>query len=466
MSRLITSMIGAACAAILAAGLASAAPDEPTPAPVPPPGAATPNRPAPVPPRPDEIPPVPPDVPTSADAGLAPYNYTLDQAIQFFRQKVAAHPDDFHSFRYLGDLYDRKAKATGEIALFAEAERAFRAALKLFPDDPKTEAALAGVLCSRHAFVEGLAIARKILASDPGNIDALATLSDALIEIGRYPEGEEALHKLRKAAPVPEVLARLANLAELKGDADEATRLMAEAAAGVRRSKRPKADAWYVGILGDFALTAGKVDEAEALYKQVPEGVDPRHDATYGLARVAYARGDLPRAIDLAGQAVAIGPDAHMLAFLGDLLVEAGRSDAAKPYYDKVLQVTGDDSERRRALAKFLADHDRDLPRALELARKDFAERQDVFGADNLAWCLYKNGKLDEAGKAMDNALRLGTKDPNLLHHAGMIHLKRGDKARARDFLSRALAINPRFSVLGSAEAKSALAGLDAPAKP
>ena len=423
------------------------------------------DRQAPIPPRPEEIAPTLPDEASTEDVGLAAYNYTLDQAILFFGAKVAAHPDDFHSYRYLGDLYDRKAKQAGDLAAFAQAERALRASLKLFPDHPKTEAALAGVLCSRHQFVEGLAIARKLLAADPGDVDSLATTSDALLEIGRYEEGEEALRKLHKAAPVPEVLARLANLAELKGDADEAISLMTEAAERVRKSGRPKADAWYVGILGDFAFNAGRIEEAERRYLQVPEGVDAFHDATYGLARVAFVEGDLVLALDRMRKAVAIGPDPHMLAALGDLLVKLGRPDEAKLYYEKVLQVTGDDSERRRALAKFLADHDRDLPRALDLARKDYAERQDVFGADNLAWCLLKNGRVEEAARAMDAALRLGTKDPNFFFHAGMIHLKRGDKEKARTSLVKALAINPKFAILQADEARKALESLDEPAR-
>ncbi|WP_435011504.1 tetratricopeptide repeat protein [Tundrisphaera lichenicola] len=422
-------------------------------------------RPAPLPPQPDEIAPIPPDEPSPEDGGLAAYNFTMDQAIEFFRAKVAANPADFHSYRYLGDLYDRKAKQTGDLASFAEAEKALRASLKLFPDHPKTEAALASVLCSRHQFVEGLAIARKLLAEDPGDIDALATMSDALLEIGRYEEGEETLRKLHRAVPVAEVLARLANLAELKGNTEEATSLMSEAAGLVRKSGKPKADAWYLAILGDFAFNAGRIEEAKGFYQRVPEGVDSFHDATYGLARVAFVEGDLDLAIDRMKQAVAIGPDAHMLAALGDLLVKAGRPDEAKSAYDRVFEVTGDDSERRRALAKFLADHDRDLPRALELARKDHAERQDVFGSDNLAWCLYKNGQVEEAAKVMDDALRLGIKDPNFYFHAGMIRKKLGDAEQARTYLGKALAINPKFAILQADEARKALESPEEPAR-
>ena len=46
---------------------------------------------------------------------------------------------------------------------------------------------------------------------------------------------------------------------------------------------------------------------------------------------------------------------------------------------------------------------------------------------------------------AIDQALRLGTQDAKLFFHAGMIYFSLGEKTKAREFLSGALAINPFF---------------------
>jgi tetratricopeptide (TPR) repeat protein len=125
-----------------------------------------------------EIPP-PPDEPPPADGGLEPYLASTDQAIQLFERRVANHPNDHTGYRHLGELYERKARETGDLALFARAEAALRTSLELFPDQPRAEAALAAVLCSRHKFAEALEIALKRNRQDPRDIDALATLSDA-----------------------------------------------------------------------------------------------------------------------------------------------------------------------------------------------------------------------------------------------------------------------------------------------
>src|SRR5262249_20122791 len=107
------------------------------------------------------------------------------------------------------------------------------------------------------------------------------------------------------------------------------------------------------------------------------------------------------------------------------------------------------------------ADHDRKLPEAVERAKKDLEVRQDVYAHDTLAWALCKNGRYEEAAKAMAEALKLGTQDAALFYHAGVIYKGRGDKAKARDYLGKALALNPHFSILQADKAKAALAELN-----
>ena len=55
-------------------------------------------------------------------------------------------------------------------------------------------------------------------------------------------------------------------------------------------------------------------------------------------------------------------------------------------------------------------------------------------------------------------ALALGTPDPRLLYHAGMIELAVGRAADGRAHLQAALQLNPAFDPLGATAAKAALA--------
>ena len=98
-----------------------------------------------------------------------------------------------------------------------------------------------------------------------------------------------------------------------------------------------------------------------------------------------------------------------------------------------------------RELAYFYADHDIKPKEGLELALRELEYRRDMYAYDVVAWNLYRNGKFEEARTAIDQALRLGTQDAKLFFHAGMIYSSLGEKTKAKEFLSGALAINPYF---------------------
>jgi len=418
-------------------------------------GPALPDRPFP----PGQVPP-PTDLPPPPDGGPLAYVHTTDQAIAFFQARVDRNPRDFVSCRILGEFHEKRAEETGDLASYERAEAALRRCLEIAPEYDRARVPLAAVLCSRHKFAEGLEMARGILAKQPGNVEALAILGDALLETGRYPDAGLAYADLRKQSDAAPVLARLASLLELKGESDQALKLMGEAEAKARKAGGDKAAAWFTARLGDIAFVAGRVDEAESHYRSVPTGTDPYHDATAALGRIRAGQGKLAEAVALYEKAVAIGPDPHMLAALGDLYRKLGRPAEADRLSVKLVAIAAGKNEYLRALSLFYSDHDRDLPTALELARRDFVDRKDVYGHDALAWALLKNGRPEEAARVMEGAFRLGTKDALLDYHAGMIHLRLGDKPRAREHLARSLARNPVFSPQAE-EARKALANLE-----
>jgi tetratricopeptide (TPR) repeat protein len=139
----------------------------------------------------------------------------------------------------------------------------------------------------------------------------------------------------------------------------------------------------------------------------------------------------------------------------------AGRpADAARQYalvdaIDQLYRASGVNTDLQAAL--FLADHDRDLEESLRTARAAAEDRPSIQAADTLAWALYKSGRFEEARAHAEDALRLGTQQPLYLYHAGMIAAAQGDASAARDYLGRALAINPRFHVLHAEEAAATL---------
>ena len=64
-----------------------------------------------------------------------------------------------------------------------------------------------------------------------------------------------------------------------------------------------------------------------------------------------------------------------------------------------------------------------------------------------MAWALAKIGRCAEARTHSVRALRLGTKDALKLFHRGVIERCLGERDTERVFFTRALAINPNFSL-------------------
>jgi tetratricopeptide (TPR) repeat protein len=75
---------------------------------------------------------------------------------------------------------------------------------------------------------------------------------------------------------------------------------------------------------------------------------------------------------------------------------------------------------------------------------------------------LYKAGNYKEAQKYSSEALKLGTRDPLKLFHAGMIAKALGQREQARKYLQQAVDLNPHFSLLYSDEAADSLKALNA----
>jgi tetratricopeptide (TPR) repeat protein len=425
--------------AVIASVRMAAGEEPPASGPVAPkaPGAAEPAAPAPGGAAPDEKP-----------TNLADFVYNTDEAIELFELRVKARPNDFTSFATLGDLYERKGRETDDLACYARAEEALRQALALFPRYTRAKNALAVVLCDRHKFAEALEVAQEVYQANPKDHDALATVGDAQLELGRYAEAETSIRELARRLPnaVP-VLARLAHLEELKGHPEEALQIVRRTTELLKKAGATPDDlAWYQFREAEILFNLGRLDESGKVAESILKAVPAHHDATASLARVRAAQGRTAEAIQLYEKAVAIAPDPSMLIALGDLYTLTGDSTRAQSSYEGMERATSGQPEYRRVLAVFLADHDRDLPRSLELARRDLEQRKDVYGYDALAWALLKNGQAEEADRTMTEARKLGTRDARLLFHAGMIQHRLGDQAKARDLFSQALSLNPHFS--------------------
>src|SRR5205823_5661362 len=180
--------------------------------------------------------------------------------------RVRDDPQSYLDLTLLAGQYIRKARQDGDLAAYDKAESALRQALKILPSHTPAQVGLAITVCARHQFAEGLRLAEAVYRGSPDDLDALSVIGDAHLELGHYADAERAVRDLERKGlqpTPPPVLARLARLAELKGETDSAERLLVKAVQ-MQRSEFdfPQAGGWYLMRLGEVPWGKGKFDEA------------------------------------------------------------------------------------------------------------------------------------------------------------------------------------------------------------
>jgi len=386
----------------------------------------------------------------------------VGNAIKFFQNRIKQNPKDAVSYSLLGDLYIRQARETGDVSGYERAENALQQSLDLIPGYAPAGSSLASVYYARHEFKEALDLAARVYESNWKNTSALLIMGDVNLSLGNYQQAEEIYLSLEETNTTPPVLARLANLAEIKGNPDEALKLIRRAAGETLALGGTKENAaWYLLRVGDMYFNIGELREAGDYYEASLRVYENYHLALAGLGKVRAAEGNYEQAIAYYQRAVNIVPQPDFLAALGDLYMITGQPAQAEIQYETVETIGTlaalNEQIYNRQLAIFYSDHNIKVEKALQLALAELESRKDIYGYDAAAWARYKNGNYKEAQALMEQAIVLGTRDANLYYHAGMIALALDDKAQARTYLDEALAINPHFSILFADEARETL---------
>lgn len=384
-----------------------------------------------------------------------------DRDINTAQAEIKRAPNAPQGYNHLVIAFMQKARETGDFSFNTRAEAALDRSLKSKPDDPEALKLRAKLLLTFHRFGEALEVAQRVAQLRPKDYDNWGSITDALVELGRYDEARDAVQTMLNLRPYTGSYARASYVASLYGD----NKIAIEAMRAAAQSSSPgdlEGTAWCYVHLGDELLNANQLVDAEREYDRALFIFPDYHLALAAKARARIAANDLDGAVTYYKKAQERVPLPDTAIALGDLLTKLGRVEEARKQYALVefTERSGNPTYSRN-LASFWVDHDVKLDEALETLRRERATRSDIYTNDALAWCLYKKGELAEAKKEIDLAMRLKTPDPRILYHAGMIHKALGDRAAAVKNLKAALKINPVFDVLQADIAKQALRSIN-----
>lgn len=281
---------------------------------------------------------------------------------------------------------------------------------------------------------------RQAVKVKPTYRDAQASIVRVLMTQNQLPEASTELEALKKMAPnSPFTLYLQAQLAVRKQD----MKVAREAAQQLLRAAPDNAQA--LELAGTIELRSNSPMQAEAMLAKALTS-EPSLKLARRMLVLTYLRlGQVEKAIStLPADSKEMDSDPAMLSVAGQAYMVRGDQDVAQRYFAKAAALDPNDPMKRTSLAvsKLAAGQ----------TSAGFAELQDIAASDTgvvadmaLINVLARQGKLDDALKAIDQLEKKRAQDPIPHHLRAQVQMKKGDAAGARKSLERALEMSPDF---------------------
>jgi tetratricopeptide (TPR) repeat protein len=394
-------------------------------------------------------------------ASPSPAEQKMAEAERF----IAKHPDRADGYNALATALARRARETADTSFYERAETALDKSLAAAPANYEGRKTRVWVLLGRHEFARAYDEAKVLNKETPDDVLVYGYLADAAVELGRYEEAERAVQWMLdlRSGNVPG-LTRAAYLRELFGDHEGAIELMQQA---YKRTAPAELEdrAWIAVHIAQLELARGRLEPAEKLIDHALELFPGYHYAIGTRAALRTQQRRYDDALTARRWHYAAAPHPENRYLLGLAAAKAGRAQEARAAFSEfetaaLAESRGVDNANRE-LAFYFVDHARAPRKALAIAELEAARRQDVVTLDALAWSLSANGRHTEARAAIDRALAVGVRDAAMLHRAGVIAQRGGDRVAARRHFEASLEVNPRSEV--AASVRRALGGAREP---
>jgi tetratricopeptide (TPR) repeat protein len=194
---------------------------------------------------------------------------------------------------------------------------------------------------------------------------------------------------------------------------------------------------------------AGRLTEAEALYREIL-GVDPNHpDGLHLLGVIAQQRGHNESAVELIRKAIA--RKARVADFhcnLGNALAALGRTNEAQTHYRRAIALNPAHPESRNNLGNLLKNQGQ-LNKAEEQFRSALGLRPDYAEAHyNLGNVLLDQSRIDEAAKHFRRAIDLKPDFATAWYNLAFALIQQGGLAEAAQCYRHALALEPHWTAV------------------
>lgn len=385
----------------------------------------------------------------TAKEGRASREQTTERVIRTLQAFLEKNSFDAERWALLGAAFLQRVRENGDPSNYARAEQAFQKSLALDQNNFHAVSGMGGLKLAQHQFREAITWGERGVQLNPDNAGIYGVLGDAHLELGEYNAAFKFFQTMVDTRPDLSSYARVSYARELIGDRAGALENMERAVnAGALNSE---ARSWALVQLGNLYFGQGDLENARNAYQAALQNWNDYPYARGGLAQVYAAQGDYAQAIQTYTRLLETIPLPEFVIGLGEVYEASGDTANAQKQFalvaamQQLAAANGVDTDAELAL--FNADHKIDLGNTLQLAKRAYEKRPSIIVADTLAWTYYQLGDYENAKTYMDKALALDTQNALLFFHAGMIYVALGEDTRGREYLERALQLNPHFSL-------------------
>ncbi|RKU07273.1 hypothetical protein C6502_18560 [Candidatus Poribacteria bacterium] len=305
----------------------------------------------------------------------------IDKAVEYYAIALQLDPDSpgaQYGLKVLGHyqiglIYARKGA-------FEKAKTQYQLAIELDPELALPHFQLGYLLTQQAKFEEAVPFYRKAIALYPNHTGAYYQLANAYFRMGKQEEGKRQLEKFRE----------------------------------IKAKERFN--------LAEQSLKEGEIDQALTAFQRALD-MDAAFAPAYArLSAIALQQNDLQTAAEYLQQALEIRPNfAAGYYQLGSIYHKQGEVEKAIESFETALQLRPNFAPACNALAWLYAESEKNIDKAITLARRAVKLKPTASHWDTLAYVLYKAQRYKEAAEAIATALDLQPNDPDYIARQKLI---------------------------------------------
>ena len=303
---------------------------------------------------------------------------------------------------------------------------------------------LSGIHILEGDFQGALQILETIIKNRPGYLPAYIRLG---MLYNLHGKSDKALEHLKKAYDMkPDqigLVTMIANIYMARGENDKAMK-MADTYA---EKLFPAKNAFFNNLKGEIYLASRQPETAfgffEKAARQEPRFFQPRMH----MAKLLMGQKKLDEALEQYKQIESVNP-AHVptLIAMGEIYDTLGNVYQAEVYYRKVLELNPKHADASNNLAFILSERKETVDEAFEyasIARAKNPKNPNVL--DTMGWVFYQKGNYLNALSELEESLKIKPDSALACFHYGMALYRTKAFEKARQYLKKALDIDPGF---------------------